>query len=193
MSSPTQSAAIEAEQQRPRLSNQRIVSTALRFIDENCLTELSMRRLGAELGVEAMSLYRYFPSKAALLDATVCQVLGRFDLPEGTETDWEEAVRAYARSFHEVASEHPRLFPFLATSAETNGTLRDVADRMRAMWLRAGLDQQTADHAQATVESYVTGANLRAVSGDTSRDAAFEFGLDALIDGLRARLGPMVR
>ena len=51
---------------RAPLSCTRIIDAAVRYVDDNCLDELSMRRLGNELGVEAMSLYRYFPSKAAL-------------------------------------------------------------------------------------------------------------------------------
>ena len=64
----------------------------LRYVDGDCLDGLSMRRVGAELGVEAMSLYGYFPSKAALLDAVVCRLLADLELP--TEAQWEYAARA---------------------------------------------------------------------------------------------------
>ena len=66
---------------RERLSCERIVDAAVHYIDANCLDDLSMRRLGAELGVEAMSLYRYFPSKAALLEAVVSRMLRDVCLP----------------------------------------------------------------------------------------------------------------
>ncbi len=66
---------------RVPLSCTRIIDAAVRYVDDNCLDELSMRRLGSELGVEAMSLYRYFPSKAALLDAVVDRLLSDLVLP----------------------------------------------------------------------------------------------------------------
>jgi hypothetical protein len=48
-----------------------IVREAIAFIDENGRELLTMRRLGARLGVEAMALYRYLPGREALLDCVV--------------------------------------------------------------------------------------------------------------------------
>ena len=53
------------------LDQRRIVQAAVRFIDERGLRELTMRRLGAYLGVEGMALYRYVPGREALLDGVV--------------------------------------------------------------------------------------------------------------------------
>ena len=116
---------------RAPLSRNRIVDAAMCYVDANCLDDLSMRRLGGELGVEAMSLYRYFPSKAALLDGVVCHALDLLELPASNPTeDWERDVRAYARSFRQLARQHPRLMPLLATMGPQNHTLADVTDRM---------------------------------------------------------------
>ena len=52
---------------RPALSRSRIAETALALVDRDGLDALSMRKLGAELGVEGMAIYRYFPNKAARL------------------------------------------------------------------------------------------------------------------------------
>src|SRR6476469_4949044 len=84
---------------RQPLSRDRIIAAATGYVDANCLDDLSMRRLGSELGVEAMSLYRYFPSKAALLDGVVCSALTDLELPQQGSGEWESDVRAYARSF----------------------------------------------------------------------------------------------
>ncbi len=56
---------------RPGLSRDRVVDTALDIVDRDGLDGLTMRRLAADLGVEAMSLYHWFPNKAAILDALV--------------------------------------------------------------------------------------------------------------------------
>ena len=53
------------------LTREKILEAALRLIDEEGLPALSMRRLGQELGVEAMALYKYVVSKQALLDGVV--------------------------------------------------------------------------------------------------------------------------
>ena len=59
---------------RPTLSRERIVETAIDFVDRHGLAALTMRRLGEELGVEAMSLYRY--------------VNGRRDSSKASSTGW---------------------------------------------------------------------------------------------------------
>lgn len=170
------------------LSCDRIVVAAVRYVDHDCLDGLSMRRLGAELGVEAMSLYRYFPSKAALLDAVVCRMLSDVVLP-GSETGagWEAAVQAYARSFRAVCAAHPRLLPLLATMGPANPTLQAIDRRMTDLWREAGFDPQTAGSAQIALQGYLTGSCIQGV-GTPTGDAAFTLGLDALVAGLRARL-----
>jgi AcrR family transcriptional regulator len=56
---------------RRSLDRRRILVTALRLVDREGLEALSMRKLGAELRVEAMSLYNHVPNKSALLDGMV--------------------------------------------------------------------------------------------------------------------------
>jgi TetR/AcrR family transcriptional regulator, tetracycline repressor protein len=154
------------------------------YVDANCLDDLSMRRLGGELGVEAMSLYRYFPSKAALLDGVVCHALNSLELPAVNAADeWEHDARAFARSFRQLARQHPRLMPLLATMGQQNHTLADVTDRMVGLWRGAGLDQATAQRAQAALQNYITGSSLRDAATEASDDD-FEFGLDAFMAGL---------
>jgi AcrR family transcriptional regulator len=170
------------------LSCARIVDAAVHYVDHDCLDGLSMRRLGAELGVEAMSLYRYFPSKAALLDAVVGRLLGEVVLPADPVTaDWEEATRAYAGSFRAVCVAHPRLLPLLATMGPANPTIVAIERRMGAMWNAAGLPGEEGAHAQTALQGYLTGSCLQGAGTDAG-DAAFQLGLDALIVGFRARL-----
>lgn len=181
-------ATLSATGVRQPLSCGRIVDAAVAYVDADCLDSLSMRRLGAELGVEAMSLYRYFPSKAALLDAVVCRMLADIALPaEGAGgTTWEADVRGYARSFRAACAAHPRLLPLLATIGPTNATLARIERRMTDLWQDAGFDASTAAHAQAALQGYLTGSCLQGI-GTPAGDAAFSLGLDALIDGLRTR------
>lgn len=180
--------ADSSEAPRRPLSCERIVGAALDLVDANCLAQLSMRRLGAELGVEAMSLYRYFPSKALLLDALVCRVLSDLQLPEADDADWEPAVRNFARSLRTVARRHPDLLPLLATAGDATATMRAVEDRMAALWRRAGLAGKAPRRAQRVVQAYVIGASLAAPGAvNVEDDRGFELGLDALLTGFRTR------
>ena len=61
--------------ERAGLTRERVLSVALQLVDDEGLDALTMRKLAAALGVEAMTLYHYLPNKAALLDGLVESVL----------------------------------------------------------------------------------------------------------------------
>src|SRR5271157_1026364 len=48
------------------LTREKIVKAAVRIVDRDGLAALSMRRLGAALGVDPMAIYYHLPNKAAL-------------------------------------------------------------------------------------------------------------------------------
>ena len=145
---------------RAPLSRERILDAAVGFVDEHCLEDLSMRRLGAELGVEAMSLYRYVPSKASLLEGIAERLFDQLDIPDPDAPDWQEEVRRYARSVRRLAHEHPRLFALLVGLGPSQPAVRRIIERMTAMWRTAGFTQHVAFHAQRAVVGYVMGATL---------------------------------
>src|ERR1041384_2500952 len=63
------------------LTRERIVAAAMALSAKDGVEALSMRRLGATLGVEAMSLYHLFPSKQHLIDALVDEAIGSLEFP----------------------------------------------------------------------------------------------------------------
>src|SRR5438445_219376 len=91
--------AVTSSRQRAVLSRERIVAAAVSLIDTEGLDALSMRRLGHALDVEAMSLYRHFPSKGALLEAVVARLLAELPVPAPTAARWQDAFRAVARAY----------------------------------------------------------------------------------------------
>ncbi len=91
---------------RPTLNAERVLREALRLADEEGLDAVGMRRLGRELGAGAMSLYHYFASKDALLDAMIDVVFEEIELPP-EESDWRSAIRYRATSVRQVLARHP--------------------------------------------------------------------------------------
>ena len=104
---------------RVPLSRERIVETALEFIDDQGLPGLSMRRLGTMLGVEAMALYRYVPGREQLLDAVVERIVDGVasdpDVPERPEHGWQDYLQRLAHGIRRVALAHPKAFPLVAS------------------------------------------------------------------------------
>ena len=60
---------------RARLNRDKVVGAAIALADKGGLQSLSMRKLGGELGIEAMSLYNHVSSKGDLIDVMI-------DLPD---------------------------------------------------------------------------------------------------------------
>lgn len=113
-----------ARGQHAGLTAEAIVATAIRLADEEGLPALSMRRLGAELDVEAMALYHHFPNKGALLDAIVEDLATSVPIVDLAGHGWEDGLRTYARAQLETLSAHPRLVELvMSRPAVTTGNL----------------------------------------------------------------------
>ncbi|AEV83532.1 Tetracycline repressor protein class H [Actinoplanes sp. SE50] len=99
------------------LSRAKVLDAALDYIDAHGLPALSMRKLGARLGVEAMSLYRHVPNKDALLDGLVDRVLETAfgSLGEPTSGDWPDWLREFAHALRKTLIAHPGVLPLAAT------------------------------------------------------------------------------
>jgi AcrR family transcriptional regulator len=204
---------------RPRagLSRDRVLRTALDLVDHEGVDALSMRRLGRELGVEAMSLYSYVENKQDLIEGVVEQVFRQMPLVEPGPGEWPDRLSAHASMFRDVLLRHPNAVVLVAgRPLVTDGTMAFVESAL--VELQAyGLDLQTADMVLGTIAAYVIGSvceqtgeasraaagyaphaqegavrrfpNVVAVtSGAPDRDVEFAFGLSVVIAGIRSLL-----
>ena len=141
----------------PALDRRTILEAALRLVDSEGLEALSMRRLGALLGVEAMTLYYYIPGKAALVQGLAEVVLDELQLPTGPVRDWRAEVREVARSFRRLGLAHPNVFPLLATVGLDNPASHRPTEAVLEALRSAGFDHQLAFTAFTTIKSFVVG------------------------------------
>lgn len=112
---------------RSRLSRSLVVAEAITFVDEHGLPALSMRRLGRQVGVEAMSLYRYVSGREDLLEAMVDKLVLDLRLSEGVSlptNTWQAYLQWLAHSVRAIAVDHPHIFPLIATRNPTAPWLR---------------------------------------------------------------------
>src|SRR5438445_6468712 len=91
----------------PALSRARVCREALALVDAEGLEALSMRRLGARLGVEAMSLYRHVRDKADLLDSLQAAVMSEVSPKAAARDDWRALLGAMARALRGAPLRHP--------------------------------------------------------------------------------------
>ncbi|MGV9346644.1 TetR/AcrR family transcriptional regulator [Streptomyces spiralis] len=90
------------------LSEELIVSTALRLIEEHGADALSVRRLGRALGADPSSLYRYFRHTDDLMLAIADELIGRTLRLWRPTGDWQEDLRDLGLKMHAGALAHPR-------------------------------------------------------------------------------------
>jgi TetR/AcrR family tetracycline transcriptional repressor len=132
------------------LARERIVAAAMKIIDAEGLDALSMRRLGAELGVNPMAAYYHVPNKAALYDLVLEAVMAGVDTTAiDPAASLEDQLKQAARAYRAAILAHPRAIPVLATrSLRTASVLRPV-EPMLGILYAAGL---TPDEAMAAVD-----------------------------------------
>lgn len=126
---------------RRALDQMVILREAVRFIDEHGRDQLTMRRLGAELGVEAMALYRYVPGREQLLDGVVELVMDELyelTIPGEYVGTWQEFLQRMAHGVRQIATEHPKIFPLVATRPPAAPWLRPPLRSLR--WVEAFLE-----------------------------------------------------
>lgn len=107
---------------RPRagqeaLSRGRILDAALRLVDEEGMGALSMRRLGAELGVNPMSIYHHLPGKGAVISGLVELVFSGMRVRYSDGSPWQDQVRAWAETYRDLVRSHPNLVLEIVSSA----------------------------------------------------------------------------
>ncbi|MCP4086004.1 MAG: TetR family transcriptional regulator [Actinomycetia bacterium] len=142
--------------ERAPLNRDRIAQAALGLVGREGLTALTMRRLGAELGVEAMSLYNHVTNKGDLLDAIVERVYAEVQLP-AADLPWREQARGVFRGFRQVGVEHPEAFALLTQRAAPSVESLRVLSRVFAVYRIAGFDDLQAWRAFQVSASYVVG------------------------------------
>jgi AcrR family transcriptional regulator len=203
----------------PVLNTARIHATALRIIDTDGLDGLSMRKLAAELGVRAPSLYGHVASKDELLHAVANDLMEAVDISGFGTGDWQLGLRTWARSYRSALGTHPNLVPFIAHGPARRSASLRVADAVHGGLVGAGWPPRYATMIGASTKYLVIGAAMGSFSRGFEDDVqiyrdrypnlvdapslrehadeidadSFELALDSFLDGLAARYRTVVR
>ena len=150
----------------PKLSREAILAAALDLLDREGADALTMRRLAAQLGVEAMSLYRHVADRAALLAALADRLAAEIE-PHDRRGDWAEALRAFAG---DAARDRPppSRRPSSSSASRDARTRRPRSGRSRtclAGLRRDGFTPARAIFAYRLVATYARGYALAEITG----------------------------
>src|SRR3954471_10877116 len=200
---------------REPLNRAKVVTAALALVERHGVEALSMRKLAAELGVEAMSLYNHVKNKDDVLDAIAEVVFAGIALPPPT-ADWRADAHALADAFRAAALAHPGTAS-LSLARQLGYPAIPVTEAALDVLSRAGYSPEQAVHASRALLAFVIGTLLREIGSaatdpDGLREAAlaatglphvaasaahlavchheseYRFGLDLLLDALASRV-----
>jgi TetR/AcrR family tetracycline transcriptional repressor len=201
----TPSTNARARRGRPRsLTEEQIVDAAVELARAMPLEDVSMRALAQHVGVPVMTIYNYVANKDALYELVLNHVLRPVQVPEPDEGPWEERLKQLERDARSALGEFPGLSFERRESAE--GTR--LAEGVMSILASAGFTPPDASLAFVALFTFMVGqididvdvaraggpaaAAVESTAHETqlSRDEIFEFGFDALIEGLKAKLEP---
>lgn len=175
--------------QRPHLDRDRVLRAAVELVDREGLDALTIRRLGAELGVDAMSIYRHAASKDDLLDGLIDITLAELRLDPGAG-DWRAQLHGLADQIRAAGRAHPNVFPLLLTrplstslATRPRSVLR-ITEQILALLRDAGLDETATLSCYRRFTSWTMGRLLEelrdVVDVPEETDPALRFGLHRL-------------
>ena len=141
---------------RVRLNRERVIAAAVALADAGGLEALTMRRLGEDLNVEAMSIYNHVANKDDLINGMADEVFGEIELPSHGD-DWKMAIRKRSISFRDALARHP-----WATTVRDSGTNPGPAtlrhhDRVIGTFRNGGFSVEKTAHAFSAIDSYIYG------------------------------------
>ncbi len=140
---------------REPVTRDRAIRVAMTLADAGGIDSLSMRKLAAELGIEAMSLYYHVKNKSDLLDGMLDVVYSEFSTPRAGD-QWRPAMRKRAESTRAVLAKHPWAITIKARTSPGPATLGHL-DSVIGCLTAAGFSMPMAGHAMSLLDSYVQG------------------------------------
>lgn len=141
---------------RSPLTRPLIAEAAAAVADAGGLAAVSMRNVGRQLGVEAMSLYHHVPNKEALLNDLADWVFARIELPAPGQP-WRPAMAARAASARSVLSRHPWALGLVESRRSPGPALLHHHNSVLGCLRENGFSVSLAAHAFSVIDAYVYG------------------------------------
>ena len=149
---------------KPALSREDVVQASISIADGDGLSALTMQAVAERLGFTTMALYRYFPNKEALIDASVDAAMGTPPPRRGPREGWRKEVKHWAYAKRAMLCSRPWLaeLPFVAAPHGPNwlswheAFLQTIVD--------TGLSPEDMMDVLSVVHGYVSGSSDTAIS-----------------------------
>ena len=152
----------EAPRRLP-LTRERVLNAAIRLADRGGIGSLSMRKLGQELGVEAMAIYYHFTDKEEVVDGIVDTVFAEVTLP-AAGPDWRTGMRVRALSLRDALARHRWAIGLMESRRNPGPASLRHHDAVLGSLRSSGFDLPMAAHAYSVLDGYIYGFALTKMS-----------------------------
>jgi AcrR family transcriptional regulator len=143
---------------RAPLSKDLVLRAAVELADRGGSEAISMRKLGQELGVDAMSLYHHVQDKDDILDGIVDVVVGEIDIPPA-DTDWKTALRRLVSGARKVMLRHPWAPRVIESRPNPGPATMQYMEAALAILRDGGFSVDLSHHAMHVLGSRILGFN----------------------------------
>jgi TetR/AcrR family transcriptional regulator, tetracycline repressor protein len=172
---------------RALLDVEHVIDVALAILDAEGLEAVSLRRLSADLGVSHMTLYGYFDSKDALLEALVARTIAVPSAGELPSASWGDVLFDAVQNLHRALVDRPGIAEILVSRELTGEWIADARERILDILRGGGFDERQATDGISVIFNYLLGAvMIETRRGRGGSASAFDVGLRYLITGLKS-------
>jgi AcrR family transcriptional regulator len=151
---------LDSQQERSRLSRERVLQGAIEIADAGGIDSLTIRSLAQSLGVKPMSVYYYVANKDEILDGIVDLVFSEIELPPAAG-DWRGEMRRRANSARRVLRAHTWAIGLMESRTSPGPATLRHHDVVIARLKGAGFSNELTAHAYALLDSYTYGFALQ--------------------------------
>jgi TetR/AcrR family tetracycline transcriptional repressor len=171
------------------LERDEVVRVALALLDEVGLDNLSLRKLAAELGVQAPTLYWHFKNKQDLIDEMSAAMMSATPIDPPTKAVWDEWLSWMARNMHAAMLAH-RDGALLHAAARPSEGGWEAVETIVAMLRVAGFSKEEGLQGVGVLTDYVLGAAIEEQTGSVPFPVEDRIGsgVELILDGMRARV-----
>ncbi|MGJ7504837.1 TetR/AcrR family transcriptional regulator [Variovorax sp. ZT5P49] len=155
-----------------KFTHAQLQSAALRLLDREGLSGLSMRALADELGTGAMTLYNYVPQREAINLLVVEAVIAQAHWEPVPHDDWRDEVRAIATALWRAVRSHPHAIPLILTRRSRAPAVFEITEALLCALARSGRSGPELLVAFRAVSALIMGLAQAELAGPLSLQAA---------------------
>ncbi len=134
-----------------------VLDAALRIVDAEGVDALSMRRLADDLGIGAMTLYRYVATKDSLHDELVTLVLGDLASDPVAGAPWRAQLEEVVTALHDELCAHPGITEIILTRRVPTPAFDRHRETVLAILRGAGFSVEASVDALTSLICYALG------------------------------------